>query len=104
MTTAAPPDTEELTRIYAEGRALLADQPAEAAERARTIVAVLPHNADGYRLLGAALRRLGDDSAANEAELAAIHVASADPALRRAAEALLADDLSTAEGTLRQIL
>jgi tetratricopeptide (TPR) repeat protein len=88
----------------ADGRSLLDKEPAAAADRARQVLAAAPGLPDAYRLLGAALRRLGDDSAANEAELAAISASSGDPALRRAADALLADDLATAEGVLRQVL
>ena len=72
-----------------------------AAEQAREILAVAPGNADAYRLLGAALRRTGDDEEAEQAELDAISASIHDPELIRAAEALLDNDLPVAETILR---
>ena len=45
------------------GARLLREDAGLAAEQAREILAVSPGNADAYRLLGAALRRAGDDEA-----------------------------------------
>ena len=64
----------DVSPILAEGRELLHSDPAGAAERAGRVLALVPHSPDGYRLLGAALRRLGQDAAANDAELAAISI------------------------------
>jgi Flp pilus assembly protein TadD len=86
------------------GRRLLRDSPALAAEQAREILAVIPDNAEAFRLLGAALRRTGDDDAASEAELAAISASVRDPELLRAGRALLDNDLGTAERILRPLL
>ena len=80
---------------------LLRDDPALAAEQAREIVKAAPGNADAFRLLGAALRRTGDDEAAERAELDAIRVSVHDPVLMGAAAALLDNDLPTVEDILR---
>jgi tetratricopeptide (TPR) repeat protein len=80
---------------------LLRDDPALAAEQAREILKTSPRNADAWRLLGAALRRTGEDEAAEQAELGAISASIHDPALIRAAEALLDNDLPAAETNLR---
>ena len=81
-------------------RLLRGDAPAAAAQ-AREILAVAPGNADAHRLLGAALRRAGDEAAAEQAELDAISASVGDPALMRAAGALLDNDLPVAERILR---
>ena len=80
---------------------LLRDEPALAAEQAREILHAAPGNADALRLLGAALRRTGEDEAAERAELDAIEVSVHDPVLIRAAAALLDNDLPTVEDILR---
>jgi tetratricopeptide (TPR) repeat protein len=103
-TVANPPDAAELGALLTEGYRLLDDDPSAAAERARTVLAAIPNQPDANRLLGAALRRLGDDVAANAAELAAIAVSRNDPDLVRAANALAADDLDTAEPIVRRVL
>src|SRR5574338_857334 len=97
-------DPTQIPAALAEGRGLLDKDPGAAAERARQLLAAFPGLPDAYRLLGLALRRLGEDSAANEAELSAIQASGADPALQRAGQALVSDDLATAEGVLRQVL
>jgi len=83
------------------GQRLLREDARAAAEQAREILAVAPADADAYRLLGAALRRSGDDEAAEQAELDAIAVSVHDSDLVRAAEALLDNDLPVAETILR---
>jgi tetratricopeptide (TPR) repeat protein len=80
---------------------LLRDDPALAAAQAREILKASPHNADAFRLLGAALRRTGEDEAAERAELDAISASVHDPALMQAAAALLDNDLPTVEDILR---
>jgi tetratricopeptide (TPR) repeat protein len=89
---------DEALRLSAR---LLRDDPALAATQAREILKAAPRNADAFRLLGAALRRTGDDEAAEQAELDAISASIHDPALMRAAEALLDNDLPAAESILR---
>src|SRR5437868_14481769 len=98
MHGAATGTVEDALRLA--GR-LLRDEPALAAEQAREILKAAPRNADAYRLLGAALRRTGEDEAAEQAELEAISASIHDPALMRAAEALLDNDLPTVEAILR---
>ncbi|HTU11854.1 MAG TPA: sulfotransferase [Allosphingosinicella sp.] len=83
---------------------LLRDNPALAAEQAREVLKASAGNADAYRLLGAALRRTGDNEAADSAELEAIRVSVHDPVLMQAATALLDNDLPTVETILRQRL
>ena len=101
MHGAATGTVEEALRLA--GR-LLRDDPALAAEQAREILHAAPGNADAYRLLGAALRRTGADEAAERAELDAIEASVHDPALIRAAEGLLDNDLPEVETILRQRL
>ncbi|MDQ4086818.1 MAG: sulfotransferase [Pseudomonadota bacterium] len=80
---------------------LLREDPRLAAEQARAILEASPHHPDAYRLLGAALRRIGEDEEAEQAELDAIAASVRDPALMRAAQALLDNDLPAAELILR---
>jgi tetratricopeptide (TPR) repeat protein len=94
----------DLPAMLAQGRDLLSSDPAQAAARARQVLASALHNADAYRLLGAAQRRLGDDAAANEAELAAIMESDNDPELVAAGEALIGGDYVAAEQILRNVL
>ena len=80
---------------------LLREDARLAAEQAREILAVAPHNGDAHRLLGRALRQIGDDEQAERAELDAIAAAVHEPELVRAAEALLDNRLAEAEHILR---
>ncbi|MEA3011628.1 MAG: hypothetical protein QOD42_173 [Sphingomonadales bacterium] len=80
---------------------LLREQPRAAAAQAREILRAAPGNADASRLLGAALRRTGDDAAAERAELDAIAFSVGDGELMRAAAALVDNDLAAAEHILR---
>jgi tetratricopeptide (TPR) repeat protein len=75
-----------------------------AAEQAREKIRANPHDASAHRALGRALRLLGADAEASEAELDAIDASRNDPEIWRAAEALSANDLPSAEGILRSIL
>jgi tetratricopeptide (TPR) repeat protein len=65
---------------------------------------VNPRDGDAYRMLGRALRQLGDDIGANEAELGAIGASEYDPEIARAGQAMMANDLATAEAVLRSLL
>src|SRR5439155_426412 len=94
----------DLPALLAEGRELLPSDPTQAAERARHALAFAPHSPDAYRLLGAALRRLGQDAAANDAEMAAILESGNDPELAAAGEAMLREDYAVAEQMLRSVL
>ena len=98
MDGAATGTVEDALRLASR---LLRDDPALAAMQAREILRASPRNADAYRLLGAALRRTGEDQAAEQAELDAISASVHDPELMRAAEALLDNDLPTVEDILR---
>jgi len=80
---------------------LVRQDPSLAAAQAREILKSSPHNPDAYRVLGAALRRSGEDEEAQRAELDAIAASASDPDLVRAAEALLDNDLPVAERILR---
>lgn len=95
---------EDIAAALADGRQALETDPKTSAEQARAVLAISPNNADAHRLLGAALRRLGDDQAASEAELAAILASGNDPDLARAGQAMIAGDLPTAEPILREVL
>src|SRR5687767_1474800 len=99
-----PPTAPNVAAALAHGRNLLANQPRLAAEQAREILASIPGSADGYRLLGEALRRTGEDEAASDAELAAISASVRDPELIRAGAALVENDLPAAESILRPLL
>jgi len=101
MATHATGTVVEALRL---GARLLHEDPRLAAEQAREILRSSPGNPDAYRLLGAALRRTGEDEEAERAELDAIHASVRDPGLIRAAEALLDNDLPVAEPILRQHL
>jgi tetratricopeptide (TPR) repeat protein len=90
--------------MLAEGYRLLQRDPALAAEQARALLQWQPRNAEGLRLLGAALRGSGDADAASEAELAAIAASVRDPELLRAGAALVENDLPAAESVLRPLL
>lgn len=94
-------DVRELLR---EGQQRLERDPEQAEAKARMALAAAPGNADAYRLLGAASRRLGRSEEAHRAEMAAIEASAADPDLCRAGDALLMGDLAPAEATLRAIL
>src|SRR5688572_10274531 len=82
-------------------RNLLRRDPRLAVMQAREIVRASPGFADGWRLLGVALRATGDAREAEEAELEAIAASVADPRLMRAAQALVENDLPVAERLLR---
>lgn len=81
-------------------RFLTSDSNAAAAQ-AREVLRVDPCNPDAFRLLGLALRKSGDEAGAEEAELEAIAASVRDPKLIRAAQALIDNDLPTAECILR---
>lgn len=82
----------------------LARDPGALAEELRTVVARDPRNTGAWRWLGRALRKLGEDEAAAEAEMAAIRATALEPQMVAIAEAMLENDLQTAEQLLRQRL
>ena len=80
------------------------DEAAKAAAEARRRLGANPRDAEAYRVLGRALRRLGKDKAASDAELAAIDASQFDPDIQSAGRALVANDLPAAERILRTVL
>jgi tetratricopeptide (TPR) repeat protein len=76
----------------------------QAADEARARLRADPRDSDAHRMLGRALRKLGDHDAAHRAELAAIQASEHDPQIMRAHQAMLANDLPTAEASLRSLL
>ncbi len=83
---------------------LAAQDPARAVPLLEAALSRNNADAGAYRLLGKALRSLGRDREAEEAELAAIRSATGDPALIAIAQALLENNLPDAEGKLRERL
>lgn len=88
----------------ANGQRLLATEPEASAEQAREILAKDERNREALRLLGRALRRLGQHNEANQAEVEAIKAASNEPALVGTAQAIKAGDLGRAEALVRPYL
>jgi len=85
-------------------RQLLDDDPAQALNIVRQIVAIAPHNAAAHRLAARALRQTGKDEEAEVAEMEAIRASTHDPELQKAAEGLLSNELHVAEPILRKRL
>ncbi len=75
--------------------------PGEAAERLRALVEEDNTNAEAWRLLGRALRRLGRDDEAAEAEVESVRATAHEPEMLAIATALNAGDLPRAETLLR---
>jgi len=80
---------------------LLRTEPARAAAQLREVLRVDRFNADAQRLLGRALRAIGDNEGAARAEVDAISASAHDPILLEAATALLDNRLAVAEHILR---
>ncbi len=93
--------SRNLDHAYAQASALIAEEPARALDIAQSILKRSPGNANVLRLIGRAHRALGHDSAAEHAELGAIEASTRDPELRRAALALVENELHVAEPLLR---
>jgi tetratricopeptide (TPR) repeat protein len=100
----SPQRPRDVSEALVAGEALLASDPVAAAEQARQILSDSGNDADAFRLLGAALRRLGDVDEANHAELAAIQASAADPKLAFAGKCLIQGHLPEAEKILRDII
>jgi len=75
--------TGTVTEALRHAARLLRDDARAAAAQAREILRAAPGNADAARLLGTALRRTGEDEAAERAELDAIAFSVGDPELMR---------------------
>jgi tetratricopeptide (TPR) repeat protein len=93
-----------LQAAIVNGRALLANHPDAAEKQARVILRGTPDFPPALRLLGAALRKQGQDAAAEEAELQAVIAARRLPAIDRAMQAIGANRLDVAEQLLRAFL
>jgi tetratricopeptide (TPR) repeat protein len=77
------------------------DNPAEAAVRLQALLAQDTHNAEGWRLLGRALRQLGRDDEAAEAETQSVRATAYEPEMIAIAGAMAKGDLPRAEALLR---
>ena len=86
---------------YQSIRALISENPAKAAQDCRLLLKGAEHDAEAYRLLGRALRALGQDAEAQQAELEAIDASIFDVDLREAALAIVDNRLEIAEPLLR---
>ena len=75
--------------------------PGEAAERLRALVEEDNTNAEAWRLLGRALRHLGRDDEAAEAEVESVRATAHEPEMLAIATALNTGDLPRAETLLR---
>lgn len=82
-------------------RVQLPENPEKAVHSCRALLSREPDNAEAHRLLGRALRALGRDAEAQEAELAAIDACVMDRELCEAALALVDNRLELAEPVLR---
>lgn len=80
------------------------DNPGEAVARLRAVLAADPRNAEAWRLLGRALRQLGEEDQAAEAEVAAVRATAFEPEMVAIATAMRANDLPRAEALLRRRL
>ena len=85
MAAAAEERSGSVAQALVHGARLLRHDPGSAAMQAREILRIAPDNPDALRLLGAALRRIGDDEGAEQAELEAISASVRDPVLIEAA-------------------
>src|SRR5688500_17327271 len=101
MSMAGPATTAKAADAAAAMRRYVADDPAEAADRLKRLLVDDPRSADGYRLLGDALRRLGRNGEAAEAEMEAVRATAFDPLMIEIARAMAANDLPRAEAGLR---
>ena len=80
------------------------DKPGEASAKLRAVLAEDPRNAEAWRLLGQALRRLGEDDEAARAEVSAVRATAFEPEMIAIATAMGGGDLPRAEALLRRRL
>ena len=93
--------TGSRTEALANGQRLLAIDPRAAETQAREMLKIDPHDAAALRLLGRALRRLGEVEQAEIVERDAIRASSRNPLLVDAANAIASQELARAERLLR---
>lgn len=104
MTGADPDGRGSLGKALANGHRLLSIDPRAAIEQAREILQVDSANGDALRLLAAALRRLGRNREADQAERDATTSAADKALLVEASRAIDEKRLSAAEHVLRPYL
>lgn len=80
------------------------ENAAEAVTRLRAAIAADNRNARAWRALGKALRALGEDEQAAEAEVMAVRATAFEPEMIAIAAAMIDNDLPSAEAGLRQRL
>src|SRR3546814_17109754 len=97
MAASASERSGTIAETLLHGQRLLARDPRSAVLQAREILRIDPTSADALRLLGAALRRSGDEAGAERAEMDAIRTAVRDPDLIAATQALHDQALAGAE-------
>ena len=97
-------DVEAPINPLTQGYQCLADDAGKAAEWARKALAARPSSPPSLRLLGLALRDLGQADDAAEIEHRALKAATGDAVLMRAGIALVADHLHEAEPLLKDRL
>ena len=85
-------------------RELLADDPAAAVSQARELLKASPDNPGLLRVLGAGLRKLGEETEARRAEAAAIRASVRAPGHRQAALAVARGDKAQANAILKRLL
>jgi tetratricopeptide (TPR) repeat protein len=90
--------------LLRQARQLLASDPQAAARQARQLLKETPGEPVLLRLLGAALRKLGKDQAAEQAESQAIQASVRSPGHRQAAMAVASGDSARANAILKQLL
>ncbi|MCB5423846.1 sulfotransferase [Altererythrobacter sp. CC-YST694] len=88
----------------AEAARLVEQEPAQAVMRLRDAVAADPRNAGAWRLLARALRNVGQEEDAAEADLNGVRATAFEPEMVAIAAAMLENDLPQAEARLRQRL
>lgn len=87
-----------------QARQLLSSDPQSAAGQARQLLSQAPGHPALLRLLGAALRRMGKDKDAEQAEQEAIAASIRGPLHRQAAMAVAAGDNARANAILRKLI
>ena len=90
-----------IRQLLDEARATLKNDPEAAAGQVREIIAGNAHAAPAYRVLAAALRRLGRDEEAARAEADAIRISARSPRLVDAADAMRGQRVERAESLIR---
>ena len=94
-------DTGSLQAALRNGALLLDRNPVAAVEQATAILEVTPGQPEALRLLGRALRKLGQKEKAAKADLAAINSTLRSPDIQSARAAITKNDLAAAERVLR---